>query len=252
MSPTEKLIDKIKKLLAKANDAAVTQEEAAAFAAKAAELAAREQLELNDIDWTDRQAARPIGRYHFWPQNHDIKPTKTRVAWMEQMCHTVCQSQQCEIVLMGGNSFDIIGREGQVEIAAYLCAYLTRFALDMSWRDYGVEYRRCQAEGRVWEARGFRASWLNGFSNRVRQRLLEQREQIKLEYSQSTALVRLDTELAEVADWMKANMQTRKSKALAGRSGGHGRGYAKGRAAGEHVDVTGRATTEGDERKRIR
>lgn len=246
MTPQEKTIDLIKRMLAKANAETSTQAEAAAFAAKAAELAAREAIELSDIDWENRDATRPIGRYFFDPDEHDIKRTKTRVAWMEQLCANVCRANMCEIVLGGGNSFNIIGRPNNVEIAAYLCAYLVRFAKHMSWRDYGVEYRRCQREGDVTAARGFRQSWLIGFSNRVRQRLLDLKDELKLEYAQSTALVRLDTELQEAADWITDNMKTRNLPAVYGRSATHGRGYASGTRAGDHVDIQGRGLREGN------
>lgn len=261
MTPQEKTIDLIKKLLAQANDDATTQAEAAAFAAKAAEIAAREQLELNEIDWAERKAGAPIGTYHFWPEEHDIKRSKVRVKWQENLVSMIARSQQCRIVLMGGNTYDIIGRKGNVEIASYLSAFLVRFVLNMSERDYRKVFYGNRTSGRrekgekrtVHAALGFKESWRQSFVSEVRRRLLELEGAIKLEYASSTALVRLDTELDDVADWMKFNLDLGKARALSTKRSTNFAGMRDGREAGSKVDVTGRGVNEGDfgETKRI-
>ncbi len=261
MTPQEKTLDRIKKLLAQANDDSCTQAEAAAFAAKAAEIAAREQLELNEIDWAERKEGAPIGTYHFWPQEHDIKRSKVRVKWQEQLVSMIARSQQCRIVLMGGNTYDIIGRKGNVEIAAYLSAFLVRFVLNMSERDYRKVFygnrtsgKRADGEKRtVHAALGFKESWRQSFVAEVQRRLLDLTAAIKLEYAESTALVRLDTELDDVADWMKFNLNLGKASALSTKRSNNVHGMRDGRNAGAGVDVTGRGVNEGThgEPKRI-
>jgi len=252
MTPQEKTIDRIKKLLAQANDDACTQAEAASFAAKAAEIAAREQLELNEIDWTERKQGQPIGTYHFWPENHDIKRSKVRVKWQEQLVSRICRSQSCRIILMGGNTYDIVGRPGNVEIASYLSAFLVRFVLEMSERDYNRVFYRNRTSGKrapgekrtVPEALGFKESWRQGFLAEVTQRLHEMDGTIRTEYASSTALVRLDTEMDAVKDYMDT-LGLGKARALSTKFATNARGTSDGQKAGSKVDITGRGVNEG-------
>ena len=239
MSPQDKALDLIKKLLAKANDESCTRDEAAAFAVKAAEIAAKEQLELSDSDWENRKQGRPIGTYHFWPEEHDIKRSKRRVKWQEDLISAICRSQQCRIILMGGNTYDIVGRKGNVEIAVYLCVFLTRFVLDVSEREYCAYFRKCVREGDVSMASGFKASWQTSFVREVQQRILELKRDLELEYKGSTALVRLTDELDDVQDWMDENRSLRSSTALSGNKNFNHQGSTQGREAGSGVDITG-------------
>ncbi|KKN45127.1 hypothetical protein LCGC14_0686290 [marine sediment metagenome] len=253
MTPQEKTIDLIKKLLAQANDDATTQAEAAAFAAKAAEIAAREQLELSAIDWTERKAGQPIGAFHFWPEEHDIKHSKVRVKWMEQLIGSICRSQNCRIILCGGNTYDIIGRKGNVEIASYLAAFLVRFVVNMSERDYRKVFygnrtsgRRAPGEKRtVTEALGFKESWRQAFVAEVQRRLREQRDEIKVQYASNTALVRLDDEADAVQEWM-SHQEYSKARFLTTKRTSNYRGMQDGQRAGSKVDVAGRGVNEGD------
>lgn len=244
MTPQEKTLDLIKKLLTKANDEGCTREEAAMFAAKAAELAAREQLELNEIDWKIRKEGQPIGVYHFGPEEHDYKASSRRTKWMEDLVGAICRSQSCRIILMGGNSYNLVGRKGNVEIAAYLSAFLIRFVMDMSERDYGAYFRQCAREGWVEKAQGFKVSWRNGFVAEVQRRLAELNEQIKVEYASSTALVRLADEGDAVRDWMKDNLALGKASRLSTQTSLNAAGHQQGREAGSRVDVTGRGVNE--------
>lgn len=251
MTPQEKTIDRIKKLLAKANNEGCTREEAAAFAAKAAEIAAREQLELNEIDWEDRKKEQPIGTYHFWPETHDIKRSKRRIRWMEDLVSSICRSHSCRIILMGGNSYDIIGRAGNVEIASYLCAFLIRFVLNMSERDYGAYFRKCAREGHVESAQGFKDSWRIGFVDEVQRRIAEMKAHLEKEYKGSMALVRVKTEIDEATDWMDENRSLRSANSLTYRLPGNAAGVKKGTQAGSGVDITGRGVKEGKDTREI-
>lgn len=246
MTPQEKTLDKIKKLLAKANNDATTDEEAAAFAAKAAELAARAQLDLGEIDWENRKDESPIGRFSFWPPDYGVPYKKVRVAWMQDIASMICRHHQCRIVVYpGSNTFDIIGRKGQVEIAAYLVSYLIRFVLDQCEREYVRFFHKCRREDRVEDARGFKDSWRDAFIMTVRRRLQKMRDDLELEYKGSKALVRLKNELTLADEWMKDNMNLRRGRGLTRRSGGNSAGYQKGRAAAKHVDLDGRAVKKG-------
>tara|TARA_R110002096_G_scaffold404747_1_gene602587 strand:+ start:130 stop:891 length:762 start_codon:yes stop_codon:yes gene_type:complete len=251
MSPKEKTINKIRKLMKKAEAEGCTQAEAAAFAAKAAEIAAREAIEMSDIEWTEQKSGRPIGKYFFDPRDHDLKPSKVRIKWQESIIHQVALSQNCKLVLMGGNSYDIIGRSGNIEIVVFLATYLSRYAIEMSQVDYVREFNRCKKAGDVSAARGFKAAWLQTFAETIHSRLLKMRKAIELEYASNTALVRLTDEAQEVQDWMNENMNLGRSKALAGRSSGNVNGRAAGRQAGSRVDITGRATTNGSSNKQL-
>lgn len=253
MTPqTERVIDKIRKLMAKAEDGACTQAEAAMFAAKAAELAAREAIEMSDIDWTEQQAGRPIGTYRFDPRDHDLKKSKVRIKWQENMIYQIALSQNCKMILMGGNTYDIVGRSGNIEIVVFLATYPSRYAIEMSQVDYVREFRRCQKAGDVSAARGFKASWLITFSQTIHRRLVDARKAIELEYASSTALVRLTDEAQEVQDWMDENFNLGRAKSLQGRSAGNVNGRAAGARAGQRVDITGRATNAGGSNKMLR
>jgi len=236
MSPTEKTIDLIKKLLAKANDEACTQEEAASFAAKAAELAAREQLELSDIDWTERQEKQPFGRFTFFPDEYGIKNSKARVVWQENLVSHIARAHQCRIILMGGNTYDICGRESNVEIVKYLSGFLVRFALEMSKVDYRKDRRYWKKQG-LKQPGNFRASWYQAFVHTVVTRLKEMEEELAREYSTSTALVRLKDEAVQVQAFLWSQPGLRQSKARRGRRTGNMQGHQAGRSAGGSVNL---------------
>ena len=165
---------------------------------------------------------------------------------MEDLISAVCTSQHCRFILYGGTSYDLVGRKGNIEIAAYLCSFLIQFVENQQQLDYHAFFRLCAREGRLEEAQGFKVSWRNGFVEEVKRRLLEMDAKIKKEFGQSTALVRITTEIQEVRDWMDENMNLGKARHLSRHLSNNVTGHRQGREAGGGVDVTGRGVKEGN------
>ena len=120
---TEAMLDKVAKLRAKANDAAVTEAEAALFMAKVAELLAQHNLTeamLNARDASREQG--PIG----------TKPFGQRVpdAWRERILMGVARLYYCRVTFgMKGSKanphdYRLSGRDHNVVVAAAMAEYL--------------------------------------------------------------------------------------------------------------------------------
>jgi len=166
-----KILDKIRKLLAKA-DGALTQAEAEAFAAKAQELLVKHKLGMSDVERASEEAEDPIGHTLFDPDNYPgLRWKSRRVLWEERLAGVVAECHFCLLnVLPGSNLLTFIGRESDRKIAAYLYAMLARTAQQLAEKEYRI-YARLHNE-RGWRVPpGFKASFYTGFTHAIAQRL---------------------------------------------------------------------------------
>lgn len=193
----ESILDKIKKLQLHADSAKNigSHEEAAAFAAKVAELLLKYNLDMADIKLADSSTIEEdISKGLFNPADHGIKQRKTRVEWQEMLASSVARAHFCRILVgRGMNTMAMVGRPHNREVASWLLGVLIRdleFSADKAYVKFFYE---CKADGDVTKARGYRASWLSGAVSAIRGRLDAWRADLPEE---STALVRsIDVEL---------------------------------------------------------
>ena len=111
---------------------------------------------------------------------------------------------------------------------------LQRAAEKLARKEYGAYFRKCQREGKVNAARGFRTAFLQGFVMRLAARLEEERGQQMS--SSSTALVRVDKKMQAIVDFISGNIYG-KSKALRSRASLNEAGIARGREMADAVDL---------------
>lgn len=136
MTSNESAINLINKLLAKANDLATTEEEAAAFASKAAELLARHNLDIADLQGSNPASdfARAASDFKY------ISPLWRELAAQVAgyyFCKCVITSRWDEKKGRAGGireQFEFFGREHNVQVAVSMFSYLTKTIIRMMQR----------------------------------------------------------------------------------------------------------------------
>lgn len=257
----EKIIDKLRKLMAKAAsaDQLGNEEEAATFAAKAQEWLVRHELTMDEVQYQALADEDPLGTTIVYPNGRDyVGKTMTqskrqrracRVQWQEDLASAVCHAYFCQyLVHSRSDSLTFIGRKSHREIAEYVFTTLVRELR----RLYELEYRRARVqyarEDRLDELRGFKDGYKLGFIRTVRERLREQakaaRAQAKAETS-SFALIRLDNAAEAVERYKKEKIKTVSAASLNGTYTSHEDGVRRGSNAGRNVDISGRGLRSG-------
>lgn len=242
----EKVIDRVKKLLAKAHDSAVTLEEAETFAAKAAELLEKYKLSMSDVEFAAQAETDPVKDWYVDPTDLGMKRKKSRDAVHERLATVVAQAHMCDtVVIPGSNAFYVVGRKMDAEIAIFMFHYLAATLDIMSTREYAAYFRKCQRQGDVTRARGFRESYRLGFVSSIARRYREREEERRRVDGKGVALVRIGAERAAVQDFMKQEMKTKKTAMARGRGASHGEGVIAGAHAGNAVDLDRRGVRGG-------
>lgn len=209
--------DKIKKLMAKARDAAAGEAEALACADRARKL--MEEHGLDESVLEERGEISP----------HTVNP-KYIDPWRRQIIIQCSRLYGCEAVFYKGvteNRYDIIGREAGATVAASMIQFL-----DDEVRRLALAARRAAGGDRR-----YLLAFERGCGTRIAGRLYEMREasesQAKVE---GTGLV-LMKEYQQVQAWMEDNMRTTTSKGRGSKLVGEG--ARAGIAAGNNVNLGG-------------
>lgn len=248
MSPTEKIIDKLKKVqnMAEGAKAIGNEAEAQAFAEMFERLLTKHKLTLSDIDFAKLEQEEPVIQHVPDWAAHGWEYKKATAQWQNILARIVADAHYCQIIrYVGTNRFIIVGRKSDAEVAEYAIITLIRAADRIGRFEYGKFYRQCQANGDVTEARGFRDAFMLGFINRLKERYNELKAGNKA--SGSTALVRIDRERKAVADFMEAlkkegecrDMVSRKRWAM------NEAGRRRGREVADSVNLGGKAVKSG-------
>ncbi len=238
----ETVLARVKKLLTHADSAAAlgSQEEAAAFAAKATQLLLDHKLSLSDVELLAEQAEDPILDGWFNPMAHtDIKrgAGARRAAWVEEIICAVAAAHFCSvIVLPGSKRVCIVGRKSDGELACYLIVTLITVADRLAVKHERVVRVAAQKNGDAPPESPKRA-FLLGFAAAIAQRLRAQRQQAMQQGGQHALTVFRSAELA-VAEHIKANIKT--SKVGSPSSVVHDAdSFSAGHAAGKQVSLHG-------------
>jgi hypothetical protein len=219
------LLERVRKLLAKAEAVGTTPAEAEAFTAKAAELMAR-----YGIDRALLAAARP----------ETDKPGDRVIdianPWARVQAHLLCglaSAMRCQCVVLprsgSGSRIHVFGYVSDIERADVLYTSL----LVQMWQGLAA------ADVPAWSRspRAWRRSWLLGFATAVVSRVRAAEQQAAAhatapaaESGSRTALVLADRRLVVKRAIEQAYPQTRKTR-LTYSGSGYGTGYAKGQQA---------------------
>lgn len=243
MTDQERIIDRIQKLYAKAESTANLGNEAEAmvFIKKVDEMLAKHKLEKSVLTFNQREEADPLGKTYA----HG-KGKKRRVAWIEDLSIYVSGAYHCKIIVItGSDSFFIIGRKTDREIAGYVITKLVNFLSEECKRQHSAMRYKLYHEndGDMTGAHGFKASFFRAAVQRIRQRL----DELKQEHVHDTkqyAIMVTQSEV-EVKDWLKSNMETQSVNVVRGSKGGNAAGYAAGVSAGNRADISGRGVHAG-------
>lgn len=248
MSPTERIIDKLKKVhnMAEGARAIGNEAEAQAFAEMFEKLLTRHKLTMSDIDFAKLEAEEPVVQHTPDWQAHGWEYKKQGEQWQAILSKIVAEAHYCDIIrIIGTNRFIIVGRRSDAEVAEYAIITLLRAADKIGRHEYGRYYRQCQAAGDVTRARGFRDAFMLGFINRLSERYRELRATHKGETS--TALVRIDRERKAVADFMTKLREDGETRSMVSRKrwAMNEAGRRRGREVADSVNLGGKAVKAG-------
>ena len=237
MTDKEKVLDIIKKLTLKANDASVTPEESAAFAAKANELLLKHKLELSDLDLAGQDKDDPVGKEYFDPSSTMRWVGKgRRVAWLESLVSGIARAHFCRIlVISGSKTVAVVGRPSDVAIVKYLTHVLAREAERLAVlyeRQVRVAAERAGLPTPSAPKRGF----LLGFVNAVLERLRAMRRTVEQQGGKH-ALVRFQEAELAVTKWMDAQKFGKAGGFGSSASTGNKHAFEAGRKAGQNVNL---------------
>jgi hypothetical protein len=240
---TEKIVDKIKKLLRLAESADVNEAANAAGAAQRLMEEHRIDQAMIDIGETDGDGMEPEEVREFGEE--PLEASGRLAQWKCQLAVALSGVNACRCYL--GKEYAgrktktklcLVGRPSDVSTVRYLFEYLTS---EVS--------RLCAKEG-VGQGRTWANSFRMGAVHTIRRRLHEANQQareaakLKLKGKGTTALVRLDQALAmvdqrskQVDAWMKENMKL--GSARSSRSRRDYDAYAAGKRAGNSINLSG-------------
>jgi hypothetical protein len=235
--PSGTLLERVRKLLAKAEDDGVTPAEAEALTAKAAELMARYGIDRALLAATRPETDQPANRVIDVPN-----------PWAQVRAHLLAGlvgAMRCQCVLLpaaGGKRVHVFGYTSDLERAEMLyTSLLVQMAHGLAAAEVPVTAR---------SARAWRRSWLLGYASAVvaRVRAAEERAASDAEDRRdgtgpSTALVLADRSLVVRRHCEEAYPVTRKMRITY-----TGSGYRTGYAEGERADIGGARLRPGSAR----
>jgi Protein of unknown function (DUF2786) len=226
----DKLLDRVRKLLAKAEDEGVTPAEAQALTAKAAELMAK-----YGIDRALLAARRPE------TDKPDSRMVEIYNPWARVQAHLLCglaAALRCQCILLPaetGQRVHVFGYASDIERADLL---YTSVLIQM-WHGLAAE----QVPARADSVRAWRRSWLLGFAAAViaKVRSAEQRAERTAVAESSGESSRASLVLADRSLVIRQNVAQAYPVTRTARMTYSGSGYGAGFAKGKQADIgTGR------------
>lgn len=213
MKQEEKIIDRVRKLLALSQSS--NANEAALAAAKAQALLQHYNLELSQVQLKENFGPEYIKK---------ITQTKRQI-WTKSLLEVLCSYNFCSSVyVLGTGMCSIVGEKHNIEVVEYLHTYLVRELVDMANKAYE------ETDGRIPKIT-WKDSFFYGAIHSIRDRLEEQKQRFEQESNQTRSLVVVKDEELEAA-LRKFYPKVRKAppKRIYANDG-----YAKGRESGQRV-----------------
>lgn len=217
------------------------EEEAQMFAATLRSLLLKHNLSMTEVEFRNQDQVEPVDNERVDWSKYGIPHKARRIRWVELLGNVVTNAHGCRILVVpGSNTLYIVGRKSNRELAGYVLAVLVRSAEKLAQKSYDVFYWQCEKTGTQHRARGYKASFLNGFINRIAERYEDQTRTVDADPSTCTAIVRINSDLAAVNRWVQ-EQTTKKAAPLMGRRDHCEVGYRAGIETANQLDITGRA-----------
>jgi len=246
----EKILDKVRKLHAKAENAGQigSQDEANAFAAKVKEMMDKHKLSMSDISYQKYEQSDIKDITILW-SNFGHKDLGCREQWTASLLTQISSFHGCKaFVYKNTNRCRLIGREEDIEAVKTLLSILVPVCLKLCKKAYHKiywevrppksnmpEYERKQI------LKGFKASWKVGFIDGVFNALAEQEERSKEEAAeQGYAIIRLSGCMQAVNEYVCTNLNVSK------KGFGHSSSVRHNTRAYSEGEKTGRASINRD------
>jgi hypothetical protein len=219
MSEEARILVKLRKLILHEESARKigNVQEAAAFAAKIQELLTTHKLDMSAVDLDERQAEE-IGTAYVEPEDVGLKREPRRVDWQQDLALAIAKANGCRcLILHATNRFYFVGRTSDRDVCLALYKHFVGMAIEMSRKEMerqrDVQRLKCMAThphdyNRVRFANwmgDFRRAYQRGFGLVVAYRVADAHEaavKAATVGAQSTALVRVNTQDAEVKNWL--------------------------------------------------
>jgi hypothetical protein len=232
---SDRLLDRVRKLLAKAEDESVTSPEAQALTAKAAELMAKYGIDrallAADRPETDKPASRVL----------DVDNP-----WARVKAHLLCglgSALRCQCILLSsagqGTRIHVFGYASDIERTDVL---YTSVLIQMWHGLAGAQVPAWSSSPRAW-----RRSWLLGFATAVISRVRAAEHAAACDAAASTAVdgSRTALVLADRAQVIRAKVEQEYPVTRTARVTYSGTGYRDGYAQGQRADIGGRRLATG-------
>lgn len=205
--PIDDIIEKIRKLHRKAESCKQmgSEEEAQAFAEAVQRMMNDYKISMSDIDF-EKELKKGVEKERIRWSDHGMQTTKKRSEWIIRLAGVIARHHSCQIVsIIRSNSIIVVGHEHNRKAASYVIVVLVRLVSDIADKEYNKYYSECLALGTPSKAKGFKASFIDGFTIRVFNRLKEQQDKLRESTAGSTAIVRVGSELAAVKKFVDDN-----------------------------------------------
>lgn len=243
------LVERIKKMHAKAESAKQLGNEAEAFAFASAvqKLLLKHNLEMTDVEAALAAKEDPVKAHYFDPEVFGLKAPKKRrpQLWSELLTRIVADAHLCGILhVYKSSQFLIIGTRQNRQACEFMIVFLMRYAEQHSEQDYVRYFYQCKAEGDVTKAQGYKAAWLLGFVSRLAERYKKDQAEVIKEVEQVNphALIRLKNQMVvvnEVRGKLADGPKRSEQKAPDMFKDGSGAGLADGMKHGDQVQLKG-------------
>jgi hypothetical protein len=261
----QKVIDKILKMQASRQSESQlgNQDAAEAFAGAVNRMMLEYELNPSDLDYARANDDDPVIEMRVNTGAYGIERKKTRSAWEETLASSIASAHLCKILIRpGSNDIWFVGTRSHALVAEYVFGTMVPYIAKAS-KKAEIDYWYSTGCGRGInnQAKGYRASWIDGFITRLWQRFREAREEsiaaaaVCGNTSSETALIRLDGALTKVRQYMNDKFSHSRAASRAGalnhKFGHHAEGRAAGRAAANQIALGRRGVTGGSATKLI-
>jgi Protein of unknown function (DUF2786) len=245
----QKLLERIKKLQAKADNlkglGPEYEAEAASFAAAVQKMLVEYDLDMSDVDYRLSLTQDPVRLHEFRPADFGLKSKKREILWEQALAATVAKAHQCGIIpVMSSNHFYLVGRRHHRQVAEYMIVFLFRTVEELADKAYVKRFYELRNQGLVKHARGYRASFIEACVSRLIKRYREAEhatiEGLSAE-QRKVAVVRLSQEhtliKAALDDLKKSGFIEDKDTTPLGNNKVNELGFQDGDAAGRQINL---------------